>query len=696
MPSPLVGLNRQRLRLGLLAFFLALAVPSAVLVYQAFGRLAWEAFHQQQVLAEELARRIDARLAAMVDAESGRGFADYGFLVVEGDPEAGYLQRSPLSAYPPRTDVPGLIGYFQVDAQGVFSSPLLPRGTIDPGTYGLTAAEVTERTLAEQRLEQMLGSNRLVDRQRAADARQGAVLHPPGLEASALGQTSSPPAAERPAHAPAPTQAEVWAGQERGRAKTQRLSRRELTVLPDAEPSPDSAAIPSQAPATRPAVPAPVTKLAPVPLAAASAETVDGGSRDLGKMSDMKGEPVPRSQRVRIRTFESEIDPFEVSRLASGQIVLHRRVWRVGQRYTQGVLIDPAAFLDGAVGGPFREAALARACDLSVTWQDQPLAAFPGQPGRDYGAQVAQGTALYHTRLSAPWNDLGLAFFVTRLPLGPGAEVIAWVGAALTLVLCGGVFALYRLGVRQIDLVHQQRDFVSAVSHELKTPLTSIRMYSEMLREGWVPEDKRRGYYQFIHDESERLSRLINNVLQLARMTRNEHGLELRPTSCAELMDLARTKVSGRIEAAGFALRLICAPQAGETRVRVDPDAFAQVVINLVDNAVKFSAKAQLKEVEIGCERLRGGAVLFRVRDYGPGVPPNQMKKVFGLFYRAEGALTRETLGTGIGLALVQGLTQAMGGTVDLVNRDPGAELRLTLPGLGPLARSPEGLPPAL
>jgi two-component system phosphate regulon sensor histidine kinase PhoR len=239
--------------------------------------------------------------------------------------------------------------------------------------------------------------------------------------------------------------------------------------------------------------------------------------------------------------------------------------------------------------------------------------------------------------------------------------------------------------VRQIQLVRQQQDFVSAVSHELKTPLTSIRMYGEMLREGWVPEEKRPGYYQFIHDESERLSRLINNVLQLARMTRNEHHLEPHPIACAELMDLARSKVAGRVETAGFTLRVDYPPETGEVLVRADPDAFAQILINLVDNAVKFSAKAQLREVEIGCERLRGGAVRFWVRDYGPGVPRDQMKKVFRLFYRAEGALTRKTPGTGIGLALVQGLAQAMGGAVDLVNRNPGAEARLTLPDQRPV-----------
>ena len=93
------------------------------------------------------------------------------------------------------------------------------------------------------------------------------------------------------------------------------------------------------------------------------------------------------------------------------------------------------------------------------------------------------------------------------------------------------VNTMYRLGVKQIRLTRQQQDFVSAVSHELKTPLTSIRMYGEILREGWADEEKKKTYYAYIHDESERLSRLISNVLQLARMTRNELRIDLKPVT---------------------------------------------------------------------------------------------------------------------------------------------------------------------
>ena len=111
----------------------------------------------------------------------------------------------------------------------------------------------------------------------------------------------------------------------------------------------------------------------------------------------------------------------------------------------------------------------------------------------------------------------------------------------------------------------------------------------------------------------------------------------------------------------------------------VDRDYFTQILINLVDNALKFSARAERRAVELACHGVREG-VCFSVRDFGPGVARDQMRKIFRLFYRSGNELTRETVGTGIGLALVRQLAEAMGGRVDVVNREPGAEFRVTFP----------------
>jgi signal transduction histidine kinase len=238
---------------------------------------------------------------------------------------------------------------------------------------------------------------------------------------------------------------------------------------------------------------------------------------------------------------------------------------------------------------------------------------------------------------------------------------------------------MYRFGVGQMRLARQQQDFVSAVSHELKTPLTSIRMYGEMLKAGWADDAKRQTYYDYIHSESERLSRLIENVLQLARLTRNTQRFDLKSVAVAELVDLVRSKVATHVERAGFSLTVRNETSEG-TAIVVDPDGFAQIFINLIDNALKFSAGAANKTVEIAARRATDGGVLLTVRDYGPGVPGAQMKKIFELFYRAENELTRETVGTGIGLALVRQLAAAMNARIDVRNCEPGAEFRLQFP----------------
>jgi signal transduction histidine kinase len=383
---------------------------------------------------------------------------------------------------------------------------------------------------------------------------------------------------------------------------------------------------------------------------------------------------------LRISTFESEVDPFEFSLLDSGHFVLFRKVWRDGERYIQGLLVDQETFTKDIIGAHFMETALSDMSNLIIAYQDDVIHTFGGRDDSSYPNVAADldGALLYRSRLSAPLDSLELIFSIKRLPPGPGASILGWVTLVIAIVFVGGFFVLYRMGVSQINLARQQQDFVSAVSHELKSPLTSIRMYGEMLKEGWADEGKRQSYYEFIHDESERLSRLISNVLQLAQITRNEPQFDLKPTKIAELMSNTKSKIASQIERAGFELRIKTINDADQATVNIDEDCFAQIIINLVDNAIKFSRDAENKAIDVSSKLSGDGRVVFSVRDYGPGIPKDQMKKIFELFYRSESELTRETVGTGIGLAIVHQLTLAMSGNVDMINAEPGAEFRIS------------------
>lgn len=717
--TPLTGLDRKRLRLWMAVFFLATAVPTAILVYQAYSQLKWEAFHQHRVLAEELAARIDARIIQLVNTEEARSFADYGFLNVAGDPAENFLQRSPLSAYPPASLIPGLVGYFQVDSEGGFTTPLVPPAGSATANYGISAGELEQRLALQQKIEQVLSRNRLVQDSKTGRATGGAAvadaLHANearhdkeagpaapavGMDKDALQQHTpadrAATATKEPAEKPVAGQAAFDRLNRTAAPREQERQQQAAGVLGRVEDlqldyryRPESAGevrrqVTGGAPVAakrarreRSAVPEPVDESGSAPVS---------GKREAGRTAQTRLEG-----GIRIRTFESEIDPFEFSLLDSGHFVLFRKVWRDGQRYIQGALIEQQPFVHGLIESMFLDTALSNMSDLLVAYRGNVFAAFNGRSARGYlsSAEALRGTLLYQTRLSAPLGDVELILSINRLPAGAGSRVVSWLAAILLLVVCGGFYLMYRLAAGQIDLNRQQQDFVSAVSHELKTPLTSIRMYGEMLHEGWASDEKKQVYYDYILAESERLSRLIANVLQLARMTRNNLQVDAKSRSVAGLMDGVRSRVSSQIEHAGFELNMCCEPEAGRAVIRADPDWFIQIFINLVDNAIKFSAGEEQKAIDIGCRLLRDGSVQFSVRDYGPGIADGQMKKIFRLFYRSESELTRETVGTGIGLALVHQLVRAMGGRVDVINREPGAEFRVEVKGADTFSGSP-------
>ena len=710
--------NKNRLRLILALFFLALAIPTAILIKQAYSQLKWEAFHHYRLQAEELTSRIDHDYKELIEIESARTFTDYSFLNVAANTEAQFLQRSPLSAFPLNSKFPGIVGYFQIDNNGEFTTPLLPPATSTNRNYGINRSEKEKREQAHNSIYKILSQNKLVTKpatrlsqeetvRTAAEERNETVLRSTGkLESGSsvmtdqmdiTGSVSEPVSAaeaEQPSIAAAPQtmttrriepQAAFDKLQQKKSYTTSPLSsnsysksKKRLDDLKLEKQYQEKTLEQRQ----RKEFSKLKTKKQVVSRRKES--NVLPEFKVLDNVSDNKA--VKKDKTLQVNMFESEIDPFEFSLLESGHFVLYRKVWRNGLRYIQGLLINPDTFIKSIIAQSFYNANVSRSSQLTIAYQGDILSILKSKPSRDLyskrlnssASENLQGTLLLQKNLSNTLEQLQLVFSVSQLPAGPGASVITWLSVILLLILSGGFYSLYILGLKQLVLARQQQDFVSAVSHELKTPLTSIRMYGEMLREGWASEEKRKQYYDYIYDESERLSRLINNVLQLARMTRNELPVNLKPYSIAELLDNTYSKINSQVERAKFKLNLTCDEDIKEKTLLVDADYFIQVIINLVDNAIKFSAKSDKKQVDIKCKALRNNKIEFSIRDYGPGINKDQLKKIFNLFFRSENELTRETVGTGIGLSLVKQLVTSMHGKIDVVNRDPGIEFQLT------------------
>jgi signal transduction histidine kinase len=285
---------------------------------------------------------------------------------------------------------------------------------------------------------------------------------------------------------------------------------------------------------------------------------------------------------------------------------------------------------------------------------------------------------VFSHQFGAPFQALRTTLRLKPLAEPDEGSLIYPLTAVLASAIVLGLFALYRMAATHVRFAERRSNFVSAVSHELKTPLTAIRMHAEMLEEDLVSgESKRREYYQTITRESERLTRLIDNVLALAQVERKLHKLDLRVGDIGpivlETMDVLRPQV----EKKEFALELVL--QNELPSVQFESDALKQVLFNLVENALKYGHEAADRRITVTCEKAASG-VTVSVRDRGPGVRREHLKAIFEPFFRSEQELTRKNRGVGIGLSLVKGLALAMGGSVHGQNAEPGFVVYVELP----------------
>jgi len=223
-------------------------------------------------------------------------------------------------------------------------------------------------------------------------------------------------------------------------------------------------------------------------------------------------------------------------------------------------------------------------------------------------------------------------------------SIISVVLLAVTLGLTG----LWRSARAQIKLAQKKDDFISAVSHELRTPLTSIRMYSEMLEKNWIKsEDKLAEYYKNMRQETERLSRLIENVLDFSRIQRGRKKYTFKIGDVNKCIEDVIKMIKPYASQRGF---MIKTELGRDGKIAFDGDAVTQIVVNLIDNAIKYAHDAEDKTVTVRT-RTDKQFILIEVEDHGPGVPHQQRKKIFEQFYRSEAEATRDTTGTGLGLA---------------------------------------------
>jgi signal transduction histidine kinase len=627
-------------------------------------------------VAEHIREDVKRKLDEFMAVEQQRKYTDYLYYYVPDNivttPEQLPLLRSPLSE---EFSNGFAHGYFQVEPGGRVVTPYAQGRQTPAGIQDEELDKQVQQIESNVKLNVLPSvttpSGALTVREAAAQtSRRNAGLETAqmadGKEAPALDGSQSKGKAARGANYDIGS---LWQNVDRPQIFTQQrsvaVSNQAQVVLPEhqrqeAMPRADRAMRARDVQAQRTELPGPDHQQAAASQPFASAQSVP------------QAQPLDLSDTVQIR-----IEPFvpivvpgdgNESSVFGGQVFLLRHVQIEDSHLLQGFQLDEAKLVEEVEESATRFVREGMAFGLPQI-----------RPNHNH-----EKTA-YTAILDFGFGDLVLTLkevdpgWITKRIAGLqrvyiGIIVIVAVAVALALA------SLWHNVRAQAQLAQKKDDFISAVSHELRTPLTSIRMYSEMLEKGWVKStEKLSEYYRSMRQESERLSRLVDNVLDFSRIQkgRKEYAFHLGDVNACVTEVVAMMRPYA--ERHGFAIETDLAALA---EMPFDRDAVTQIVVNLIDNAVKYADAAQDKTVLVRTGR-EGRFTVIEVEDHGPGIPHRQRKKVFEQFYRYDAEPQQhhtQTTGTGLGLALVKRFAQAHDGFVEVRSAQPsGVTLRVAL-----------------
>jgi signal transduction histidine kinase len=252
-----------------------------------------------------------------------------------------------------------------------------------------------------------------------------------------------------------------------------------------------------------------------------------------------------------------------------------------------------------------------------------------------------------------------------------------WTIITLVVVLTFGAILIVRTIGREMDVLRLKSDFVASVSHEFKTPLTSMRALLERLQEGKVSDPGRMNeYFSQISRNTDQLNRLVKNLLDFSKIEEGRREYRFAPTDVVELVTDQIAEFKRNDLGPGIELRLRTDPDV--PRISIDREAVSQAVANLLDNAVKFSPGNEAIDVHVG---RSGGYVFIEVSDKGIGIPQDELGRVFEKFYQGKNAVKLSARGTGLGLTLVKHTAEAHGGEVSVKSQvGEGSTFRLAFP----------------
>ncbi|MBF0104029.1 MAG: HAMP domain-containing histidine kinase [Deltaproteobacteria bacterium] len=641
-----------KIKIQFITFFILLALAFGSLVVYAYNQISREEKHLWEGISENVFNQMQAGISEFLSKEDARSFSEYRYYYIPETQQKGYaLNISPLST-PPHDDPRGLIGYFQINPDGSFHTPYLPPKKDQDKLDDLALRKnLQDRlSLVTQTLQGDIKTNLPKTNTAETTANKNNTIDlPPAQPLALLSRSTIYP---NPLKEQKPSEEKKHTAKLKSRPS--KISSPDLGAsVPDTEQSIDDKA--TQAVVTN----------------TAQFETFKQQKIFADVDTIKKKEDQDSAQKTPVETQASVLtDPFRARLVDWKDIIFYRKIWLDQKMYIQGFVIEIDRLYTWLMESSFNNSILPAFSFSNIRWNDRVLA------GLQSLSTITHAQILFERQLGYPLNQFTWSIYYHRLPDSSGRKLLHLMTALLTLILTLGLYMIYRSAASVVILSQKRQDFVSAVTHELKTPLTSIRMFSEMLSEGWVKDEaKKQEYYQVMTKEGDRLSRLIDNVLQLARLEKHNYRFNLNTTEPAKDFETLSQELKDLVLKNGFEWET----GAGKNipAITYDPEALKQVLIILVDNSIKFSKDSTKKIISMKLE-TKANQVIWSITDQGPGIPQAELKKIFNKFYRIENEMTRKTKGTGIGLAMAKMIIDGMGGEIEAVN-NPDGGLTVTL-----------------
>lgn len=646
----------KKLKILILVFCVTLSVPLGYFVLRTYRSLEQEEISELRYFAVTLFDQIEEELASLVLKEEGRPVDQYRYYYAPSQEISARqnLVPSPLSQPPKR---PYILGYLQNDPDGSFHTPLVKNDKAIPPdrtelvaqlnevnrifnqkrTRAVEKAEAkTDEVLAKREKEQISTfADKYLDLSRSKKSSRAYL----GQEKSRVEEIT-------------PGQAVNLASKSQRRTPTKR--RQPLEIQSEQEESKGS---PSEL----------ADRMAGEP-------SKDKERLSEGRYAASGSRPSAPAVSLDSQKLQVEVAPLQAIFINDRQIFIFRRIAINNQIFRQGFVLLIDEFLTHLADEYFSDQPMAAFANLRLSVIDRGEETTSHQSG----ATVQHPNFSLERTFPRPFSFLRASLTCARIPESVGRSTLNIMMVVLAVIILMGLFAIYQSARQVMALSDRRSRFVSSVTHELKTPLTNIRMYIEMLDQGIARDPEReQEYLRILGSESSRLSRLINNVLEFSKFEKKQTRLNLQAGTLKEVVQEVKEVMQEKLRQEGFSLKV---EMEELPPFHYDREAMILILINVIDNSMKFGKSLSRREITIRTWP-EPDRVKISVSDTGPGIPRHDLTKIFDDFYRVDNDLTRTTGGTGIGLALVKKLVNLMGGSVRAENNDgPGCTITISLP----------------